>query len=268
MKKNMIPVISALGGLVLVLWAINLDGSIMNFVDIPSIIIVMIGSFCALMISFPFRTLTKIPSILKQLLVPPNDNRQEYVLLFSELARKARRDGLLAIEDDINEIDDVFLVTGLQMVIDGVEPEAIKEVMELELDVIDRRHRIGQEIFLKWGELAPAFGMVGTIIGLINMLSRMEDMASIASGMATALITTFYGSLMANLIFLPIAYHLSAQTDEEIFTYEMIIEGILAIQAGSNPRVLEERLSTYLSTDEKEGIKDSDENLRGAQSYE
>ncbi len=156
--------------------------------------------------------------------------------------------GLLALEDDIYNLEDELLIMGLQMVVDGVEPDTIKEILELDLDTTERRHRAGQEVFEKWGgELAPAFGMLGTLIGLIIMLSKLDDPSTIGTGMATALLTTFYGSLFANLIFIPIASNLSVQTDEELFTGQMIIEGVLEIQAGSNPRLLEEKLMTYLS---------------------
>ncbi|MEW8973756.1 MAG: motility protein A [Tissierellaceae bacterium] len=251
MKKNLMPTIGTLTGFVLIMWAITASGDIVNFIDGPSVIITLLGSFCALMISFPFKVLKNIPNTMRILLLSPKDNRGRLVSLFTELSKKARMNGLLALEDDLHTMDDELLITGLQMVVDGVEPDVIKDVLELRLATTERRHRIGQEVFEKWGELAPGFGMLGTLIGLIIMLSKMEDANSIGSGMATALVTTFYGSLFANLVFLPTASNLSAQTDEEIFTGEMIIEGILEIQAGSNPRLLEEKLLTYLSPQEK-----------------
>lgn len=268
MKKNIMPTIGFTLGIILILWSITMNGSLANFIDTPSILITLLGSFCALMISFPMKTLINIPSILKVLLLTPKDNREELVVLFSDLARKARKDGLLALEDDINTITDDFLVSGLQMVIDGVEPDVIRDILELKLDTIERRHRSGQEVFEKWGELAPAFGMLGTLIGLIIMLAKLDDPSAIGSGMATALITTFYGSLLANLILIPIASNLSVQTDEELFVGEMIIEGILEIQAGSNPRILEEKLMTYLSPEEKKVLKIDKGNLKEADYYE
>ncbi len=140
--------------------------------------------------------------------------------------------------------------------------------MELKLDTLEKRHRTGQDVFSKWGELAPAFGMLGTLIGLVIMLSGLDDPAAIGPGMATALLTTFYGSLLANLIFIPMASNLSLQTDEEVFTGEMILEGILQIQSGANPRLLEEKLKTYLSTTELEILESQKEAAEGAASYE
>lgn len=267
MKKNPTPIIGMVAGIILIVWSITMDGSPRNFFDFPSIVITLLGSFCSLLISFPLKALTNIPSTLKVLLITHKDNRQQLVLLFSELAKKARRDGLLALEDDIEAMEDEFLISGLQMVVDGVEPDTIREVMEIKLDTIERRHRSGQDVFIKWGELAPAFGMLGTLIGLIIMLAKLDDPSSIGAGMATALITTFYGALLANLIFIPIASNLGAQTDEELFVGQMIIEGILEIQAGSNPRLLEEKLMTYLSPEEKKELIANKE-LKEEMSYE
>lgn len=266
MKKNMTPLVGLIAGSVLILWAMN-DGQDVNFFNLPSIVITILGSFSALIISFPLKVLIKMPQVLKMLLIFPKDNKIELVNLFSRLSKKARKNGLLALEDDLAEIDDNFLTSGLQMVIDGAEPDIIKDIMELKLDTIEKRHRTGQQVFEKWAELAPAFGMIGTLIGLIIMLSGLDNAGSIGSGMATALMTTLYGALIANLVLIPIASNLSSQTDEELFTGEMIIDGILEIQSGSNPRMLEEKLMTYLSPEEQSDLK-SEENLKEAKSYE
>ncbi len=273
MKKNMLPIIGTVGGLILIFWAISIDSEIKSFIHGVSMIITILGSFCALMISFPFKTLLNIPNVMKMLLATPQDNKGELVRLFSDLSRKARMDGLLALEDDIANMDNEFLISGLQMVIDGVEPDIIKKIMDLKIDTLERRHRTGQDVFNKWGELSPAFGMLGTLIGLIAMLANLEDPSAIGPGMATALITTFYGSLTANLIFLPIANNLSEQTDEEIYVGEMIIDGLLEIQAGSNPRLLEEKLITYLSPEERrefeaEKTQAEADSMSGVEEYE
>lgn len=265
MKKNITPIIGLVLGMALIIWSIMMDSEISNFVHIPSIIITIFGSFCALIISFPPKTLKNLPNSFKALLFTPKRNNKELVLMFSRLTKKARKEGLLALEDDINDMDDEFLVTGLQMVVDGVEPDNIRDILEIKLDAIERRHRIGQSVLLKWSELAPAYGMLGTLIGLIIMLTQLDDPSTIGAGMATALITTFYGSLFANLVFIPIASNLGEQTDEEVYTGQMIIDGILEIQAGSNPRLLEEKLMTYLSPTEQKtlsGFKEED-NYKG-----
>lgn len=257
MKRNLLPIVGSLSGMALILWAININGELINFIDISSILITIFGSFCALMISFPFKTLVNIPRVMKILLIAPKDNKHDLIILLSGLSRKARMEGLLALEDDIVSMDNEFLISGLQMVIDGVEPDIIRDILELRLETLERRHRTGQNVFEKWGELAPAFGMLGTLIGLIVMLSRLDDASLIGPGMATALITTFYGSLMANLVFIPIASNLREQTDDEIFVGQLVIDGLLEIQAGSNPRILEEKLITYLSPEEKKRFDES-----------
>lgn len=268
MKKNMLPLIGLVSGAALLVWAIMIAGNIKNFMDPTSIIITVFGSFTALMISFPFKTLINIPKVIKVLLSVPAGQRVDLVNIFAELSKKARKDGLLALEDDVAEINNEYMVDGLKMVIDGVEPDTIREIMELKLDTMEKRHRSGQQVFEKWGELAPAFGMLGTLIGLVIMLSGLDDPAAIGPGMATALLTTFYGSLLANLIFIPMASNLSLQTDEEVFTGELVIEGILQIQSGANPRLLEEKLKTYLSTDELKILDAEKEAELGAASYE
>lgn len=270
MKKNMTPSIGLIVGLALVVWSIAMDGDLINFFHVPSFIITVLGSFCALLICFPLSVLKNIPNTFKALFFTPKSNGVELVQLFGELSKKARRDGLLALEDDISNLEDDFLVSGLHMVVDGVEPQNIREILETKLDAIERRHRMGQSVLLKWGELAPAFGMLGTLIGLIIMLAKMDDASAIGAGMATALITTFYGSLFANLIFIPIASNLGEQTDDEMYIGQMIIDGILEIQAGSNPRLLEEKLLTYLSPSEQKLLNKTREmeNMKEVGSYE
>lgn len=250
MKKSFTSLIGLGLGAICIVWSILISGDIRNFWDIPSVVITLGGSFCALLISFPAKDLMNLPKILSMLIKKPQNERAQIVASFSELAKKARRDGLLALENDISTMDDEFMLSGLQMVIDGIDPDAIKEIMTLKMEATEDRHRLGQSIFSKWGELAPAFGMLGTLIGLIVMLANLQDSSSIGTGMAVALITTFYGSLLANLVFIPISNNLGIQTNEEMVSKEMVIAGILEIQAGTNPRILEEKLMTYLSPEE------------------
>lgn len=250
MGKSYSAVMGLVVGFILIVVSIMTSGDIKSFLDPASIVVTLGGSFCALLISFPAKDLMKVPRLLKMLVNKPETDRKKLILLFSEMARKARRNGLLSLEDDIAGIEDEFLSAGLQMVVDGMEQDVIREIMTLKMEVTERRHRMGQSIFSKWGELAPAFGMLGTLIGLIVMLANLQDSSAIGTGMAVALITTFYGSLLANLVFIPIANNLSVQTNEEMLSKEMAIEGILEIQAGTNPRILEEKLMTYLSPEE------------------
>lgn len=268
MKKNIWPVVGMGVGFVLVIWSIKMTGSNVNFIDWPSVLITFGGSFCALLISIPLKMIINIPKALKLLLLSPKDDRVGLIVLFSELSQKARQNGLLSLEDDAANVENELLSTGLQMVVDGIEADRIRETLEMDLGALERRHRFAQDVFTKWAELAPGFGMIGTLIGLILMLAELDDPSAIGAGMATALLTTFYGSLAANLVFIPVASNLKLQTDEEVFTGELIIDGVLEIQAGSNPRVLEEKLGTYLSPSERKKLDSEGDNLRGAGSYE
>lgn len=268
MKKSYSALIGLASGLVLVVWSITSSGDISSFLHVPSLVITLGGSLSALVISFPMKDIMKLPKIMKLLINKPEQDRVKLIGMFSEMARKARRDGLLALEDDLQTVEDEFLTSGLQMVVDGIDPDVIREIMTLKMETTERRHRMGQSIFSKWGELAPAFGMIGTLIGLIIMLADLQDSSSIGSGMAVALITTFYGSFFSNLVFIPIASNLSAQTNEEMVSKEMAIEGILEIQAGTNPRILEEKLMTYLSPEEVKILQSERTVTQEALSYE
>lgn len=251
MKKNMTPIIGLVLGFALVIWSIMSSGPLSRFVDIPSIVITVFGSFCALLISFPMKTLKNVPSLLKKLMSAAQNERAELIDTLTNLAKKIRTDGVLSVEQELTQIDNEMLVYGLQMVVDGSDAESIEEILETELIQIETRHAAGQEVFTKWGEYAPAFGMVGTLVGLIAMLGELSDPNAIGAGMATALLTTLYGSLLANLVFLPIAKNLEIQTEEEVNTCTLIIEGVMAIQKGQNPRVIEQKLKTFLSASEQ-----------------
>jgi chemotaxis protein MotA len=252
MKKNIVPIVGLSLGIGLIIWSITSSGNIASFLDVPSLVITLGGSFSAILISFPLKSIKKLPSILKNLLLDPNPDYAKLIETFTALSRKARSQGILAIEADIEEQDNELMVIGLQMAVDGLEPETVRDIMEITAENIEKRHRIGQDIFLKWGEMAPAFGMIGTLIGLVIMLGELNDPSTIGVGMATALITTFYGSFLANLVFIPIASNLQMQTNEEMKSCEMIIEGVLSLQAGENPRVIEQKLKGYLPFENKE----------------
>lgn len=246
MKKNPIPLIALIAGVALIIWSINQGGSIGGFIDVPSIIITLVGSYCALLISFPFSEIKKIPIIIKKVISAPSEDKNELIQKFAELSRLSRSKGILTLEQEISQIANPILQDGIQMAVDGMDPTDIKSILEIKIENLESRHGVGQAIFLKWGELAPAFGMIGTLIGLINMLSQLNDPSTIGSGMAVALITTFYGSFFANLLFIPIATNLKMQTEAELEVCDMIVEGVLSIQAGQNPRTIEQKLNGYL----------------------
>ncbi|MFQ3621645.1 MAG: MotA/TolQ/ExbB proton channel family protein, partial [Spirochaetales bacterium] len=172
-----------------------------------------------------------------------------------EFSERARREGLLALEDNLQELDDEFMRKGIQLVVDGTDPEIIKSILYNELNQIQERHATAIKVFEDWGKLAPAFGMIGTLIGLVAMLAKLEDKSSIGSGMAVALITTLYGAILANLILIPIGTKLVDRDKTETLTKEIIIEGILSIQSGDNPRILLEKLIAFLPPAQRESLK-------------
>ena len=268
MKKNMTPIIGMVTGMILIIWSIMSSGDIINFIDIPSLVITIVGSLCALLVIFSLDELKKVPKLFKILISSPSIDKVEIIKKFMELSKSARSNGILSLEDEIEKLDNEIMSQGLQMVIDGTEPDQIQDMLDLKLAAVERRHGKNQEIFSQWGELAPAFGMLGTLIGLVIMLSDLDDPSGIGAGMATALLTTFYGSLFANLFFLPMASNLGAKTEEEMYIGTMIIEGVLEIQAGSNSRLLEEKLLNYLSPKEREEYAGENFEVSGEEVYE
>ncbi len=229
-----------------ILISILLGGSASVFIHIPSIMIVIGGSTAATLISFKLSEIIGVMGVVKKAFFMGTSDLVTIIEKIIELSKKARREGLLAIDGAVSELEDPFMKTGLEMAIDGTEPDSIKSVMETELSYSMDRHKNGQQIFTALGMYAPSFGMIGTLIGLIAMLQKLEDPSQIGAGMAVALITTFYGALAANLIYLPIAGKLKNKSDEEIIEKELVIEGVLSIQAGEHPKIIQVKLLNFL----------------------
>lgn len=249
MKNILAPIIGAIVGLALVLWSIMTAGTIGSFIDFPSLMIVLFGSMAAVFTSIPLADILAVPKALKDLFAT-GDDRVEMVQTIVEFSRRARLNGILSIEEEIQAQDNELLVTGLQMVIDGKDGDSILEFLELQMESIESEYKLAPMAFSKWGEYAPAFGMTGTIVGLIIMLGELDDPSTIGTGMATALITTLYGTILANIVFLPLASNLQGLADEKLQINEIILEGILSIQEGQNPRDIEDKLKTYLTAGE------------------
>jgi len=194
----------------------------------------------------PLSRLLKVFSVLKNAFFTKRRSPLEIIEKLVQFGEIARRDGILALENVIDEIDDRFLVKGIQMAVDGSDPEVIQEAMRTELEYLQNRHAEGKAIFDGFAKYAPAFGMIGTLIGLIGMLANLSDPDSIAPNMAVALITTLYGAILANLFAMPLAEKLDARTKEEVLIKELIIQGVMAIQSGDNPKVVEQKLKIFL----------------------
>lgn len=251
-KTDILTIIGLVLGIGLMIFGMLSGGSSPKlFWDISSVAITLGGSLGATMIATPLDDFKKFGKLIGEAFKERTSSKAETIAQFSELSKKARREGLLSLEDAINNLDDEFLKKGLQMVVDGIEPESIKEILELEISEMSARHQAGSSIFTTWSAFAPGFGMLGTLIGLIQMLANLTDSSTIASGMGKALITTFYGSIIANLFASPIATNLSIKDGIEVTMREMMVEGILAIQSGVNPRIVEDKLISYLSPAER-----------------
>ncbi|SHJ68003.1 chemotaxis protein MotA [Hathewaya proteolytica DSM 3090] len=260
MKKSDITTgIGLLLGIVLLLWGMTSELGLKIFWDLQSLAITVGGSFAAVLITYSLNDVKLLFKVLPQSFKSPAMNSGQIIKRFGDLSQKARREGLLSLEDEITNVDNEFMKKGLQMVVDGIEPEVIRDILELEIDELESRHNFNSKILMAWATFAPAFGMVGTLIGLIQMLANMQDQAGLASGMAKALITTFYGSLIANLILIPMGNNLDIKTEQETANMSMMLEGILAIQSGVNPRIVEEKLMGYLSPKERLEFRKSSE---------
>ncbi|NCC16712.1 MAG: motility protein A [Clostridia bacterium] len=244
--------IGIIAGMALVIFGIKFE-NLGNFWDLSSVLIVLGGTFAALIASYPARVLKQLPKQFKILLKNPY-NPLEYIEQLHELAIIARKSGLLALEEKANSMKDPFFREGLMLIVDSTTPQQVNEILNNSLDYIVERHNEIIEFYEKGASYGPAFGMVGTLIGLVNMLMSMNmdtGADGISTNMGIALITTFYGSLLANLFFMPIAKKLQVRSDEEYLCRRIIIEGILAIQSGENPNFLKEKLITYLPHYEK-----------------
>ncbi len=219
-----------------------------NFYDFSSILVTIVGSFmCMMTMSDSVPAFVNSLKSFGLILKVPKSNEGEVIHTIIDLANVARKEGLLQLEEAASDIDDEFLKKGIMLIVDGTDQELVTSILETDLSCIERRHN---KIISFWDGLAamgPAWGMIGTLIGLINMLKLLDDPSSIGPNMAIALITTLYGSLLANWISIPVATKLRAINAKEIMTKEVICEGILSIQAGENPRVIEEKLKSFLA---------------------
>lgn len=234
-------------GVTLLFWAIFLGGSITAFWNAPSLMITLGGTLAATMIAFPFSHVVSVFRVVKNVFIKQQRSPGEVIDTLVRFAEKARREGLLALEDEAENLDDEFLKKGIHLVVDGTDPDLIRSILDTELTFLEERHKIGQSLFQTMGALAPAFGLTGTLIGLIQMLKNMSRPDMIGPGLAVALITTFYGVVLANLVFLPIAGKLRVRSADEVLMKQVMVEGILSIQAGDNPRIVEEKLKAFLA---------------------
>jgi len=231
----------------LVITAIKSGGGMSAFINIPSFMIVAGGTLGATFINYPLKDVLRVGGILKNAVFQKKSASQTWIPVFVDFANTARKEGVLSLEGTVSKMKDPFLKKGIQMAVDGLEPQSIKEILETEIEFIRSRHRLGVDIFATMGAFSPAMGLIGTLIGLVQMLQSMEDASTIGPAMAIALITTFYGAIMANLIFLPISGKLRTRSQEELLVKELMVEGVMAVTKGDNPRIVEQKLHAFLS---------------------
>ncbi len=231
----------------LVIVSILMGGEGTWFVSAPSLMIVGGGTMGATLLAYPLVDVLGVFKVAKNVFMHKSQVVSELIPLISEFAKKARQEGILSFESQLADIEDPFLVQGIQMAIDGMESSAIEDVMTTEIIYLEERHRLGSEIFSTMGTFAPAVGMLGTIIGLVQMLMQMEDPSQIGAPMALALLTTFYGTLVAYLVFLPIAGKLKTRSKQEILIKQMVLEGVISIQSGDNHRIVEQKLKAFIA---------------------
>ncbi len=230
-----------------VIMSITANGPLSAFWDPGSAFIVIGGTLAATLINYPLNDVLGIGGVLKNALFYKAPSPGETIKQLVHFAEMARREGILFLEKEMANIEDPFLKQGLQLAVDGTEPDLMRSIMSTEISYLQERHSIGAGIFDTMGAFAPAFGMIGTLIGLVLMLGSMEDPSSIGPAMAVALITTFYGAVMANIFFLPIAGKLKVRSSQEVLIKEIIMEGILSMQSGDNPRIVEQKLISFVA---------------------
>ncbi len=254
--------IGILLGIGLVLWAILLNSGLDLFINIPSAAVVFGGTIAATAIAYPMNELFRVAGLFIKVFVTKKKDLVQLIDSMVMVCNVARKGGVLAIESKLNEIDNEFLKKGLQFTVDGKDEATVSSLLRGEIKQIQMSHKDGWEIMNEMGKFAPAFGMIGTLIGLVQMLSSLDDVASVGPKMAVALITTFYGALVANLIFIPMTVKLKRRSAAESLEMNLVLEGIIFIRKGVNPRFMKETLEGYLENALGVKVKKSDEGAK------
>jgi len=243
-------------GILVMIGGILASGELSSYWNFASIIIVLGGTMASTLTCFPLKNFLNTSKVIKKAFFYKEESPDEVIGEIINLANIARKEGLLSLEEYAENLNDRFLQKGIMLIVDGTDPELVRNILDTELIFLEERHADGQSIFETMGRYAPAFGMIGTLIGLINMLKYLDDASAIGPNMAVALVTTFYGSALANVVFLPLANKLKVRSKSEVLIKELMIEGLLAIQAGENPRIIEEKLKTFISPEMRKNFRE------------
>ncbi len=247
--STILGILAAFGLMVL---AILQGGSIMLFVNVPSMIIVIGGTIGATFVNYPFADVMGTLSVIKKAFRNQTTSSSGRIEQLIRFAGKARKEGVLSLQSMIGEVDDPFFIKGLQMAVDGQEPENLKNMLDKEIEYIEERHGKGANILLSVGAYAPAMGMIGTLIGLVQMLQTMNDPSTIGPAMAVALLTTFYGAVIANTLCMPLAGKLKNRSAREVLDKTLVAEGMKSILQGENPRIIEQKLHAFVAPKERQ----------------
>ena len=249
-----------LGAVMVVFGILSSGGNIVeDFMDLPSVIITIGGSLAGTLASHKLADfIGGLKSIGLAMKEPSVGDASEVISNIINLSNISRKEGLLALEEATHDMDDEFLKKGINLVVDGTDPDLVRGILETDLINLEARHKKVIGFWEKWAELGPAWGMIGTLIGLVNMLKNLTDSSSIGPNMAVALLTTLYGSLIANWLAGPTAAKLKVNNDMEIMMREITVEGLLSIQAGENPRVIEEKLKSFLAPSDRDNAASED----------
>lgn len=231
-----------------------MGGPLTIFVDIPSILIVFGGTIGCTLIHYPFKEIASALNVGKKTVLFQEMPINSLITQLMEYANKARKEGILALQGAMEKVDDDFLKKAMQMAVDGQEPSTLREMLNTEIEYIQMRHEQGAAIFATLASYAPAMGMIGTLIGLVQMLQNMSDPSAIGPAMAVALITTFYGAVIANVICLPMAGKLRGRSAAEVLIKTLVIEGMQSILSGENPRIMEQKLHAFIAPKLRESV--------------
>lgn len=238
----------------LIIGVVMEGASLFMYLNLPAAFIVLVGTFGVTTVTTSLDTVVLLPVILAKAFGKNMQYRVEIVEVFTKLLNKARKEGILSLEAELQNIDNKFFSKGLQLVIDGIDPKLVEKCMETEMIQLEDRHQKGIGFFEAAGGFAPTLGIMGTVMGLVNILANLSNPDEIGSMISVAFIATLYGVGAANVFLLPIANKLKAKSEEELVTCEMILEGLLSLQSGDNPKFVEERLKAYLTPEEREEL--------------
>jgi chemotaxis protein MotA len=235
------------GGIAVIMVTILISGDLAGYIHLPSIICTFGGTICMTIMAFPIKKLKEGFSSLKHVFFYTESDSENVIKSIIDLANVARKEGLLALEEAAQQLKDDFLQKGVLLIVDGTDPELVRNILETELSFIEERHKSNQGVFEYMAGIGPGFGMLGTLIGLINMLANLSDPSTVGPNMAVAIITTLYGSLIQNVFCNPVINKLKLRSSQESLMKEVMLEGMLSIQAGENPRIIEEKLKAFMS---------------------